>query len=118
MQSSLQPNSGINLQQNQMIDWKGHMAFDLLISSTEERSSMCCNLSFSVTDLVLRFPTQVPSAPDLPELLHAARLGRREAPLPVHHGAGSRPLLVVARLSSPKPVWFAELSVYSQKLGL
>ena len=58
-------------------------------------------MCISVTDLVLGFPTQVPSAADLPELLHAARLGRREAPLPVHHGAGGRPLLAVVRLSSP-----------------
>ena len=58
-------------------------------------------MCISVTDLVLWLPAEVPGAAHLPELLHAARLGRREAPLPVHHGAGGRPLLAVVRLSSP-----------------
>ena len=63
----------------------------------------------SVTDLVLWLPAEVPRAADLPQLLHAARPRRREAPLPLsllllhHHGPRrrGRPLLALVRLSPP-----------------
>ena len=64
----------------------------------------------SLTDLILWLPAEVPRAADLPQLLHAARPRRREAPLPLllhHHGARGRPLLALVRLSPPMFIMIA-----------
>ena len=69
----------------------------------------------SLTDLVLWFPAEVPRAADLPQLLHAARPRRREAPLPLllhHDGARGRPLLPVVRLSPPMFILIADMLAF------